>query len=65
MFVGKNPDGSIYGMWTNPQPNDADHPNVTEMPDDDPAIIAVLKRVIPQGDTVQSLKAQLVAKGVL
>ena len=40
MFVGRRPDGSVYGTWTCRQPDDADHPNVEELPDDHPEVLA-------------------------
>jgi len=48
MFVGRRPDGSIYGTWTCRQPDDGDHPNVEELPDDHPEVVEFMKRVPTQ-----------------
>lgn len=45
MFVGYRNDGTVYGMWTCPQPNDADHQNVTELPDDHPDVLAFQQKM--------------------
>lgn len=44
MFIGRNPDGSIYGTWTCPQPKDANHPLMEEVPDTHPDVVAFLSR---------------------
>ena len=48
MFIGRRLDGSVYGMWTSPQPDDADHPNIEEVQDDHPDVVAFVNR--PQLD---------------
>ena len=54
MFVGRLPDGTIYGLWTSPQPADADHPGMEELPDDHPDVIAFLNRPsTTQGKTLE------------
>jgi hypothetical protein len=40
MFIGRNPDGTIYGVWTSRQPADKDHPGLEEVPDDHPDVLA-------------------------
>ena len=47
MFVGRRPDGTIYGTWTSRQPQDADHLNVVEEPDNHPDVVAFQNRPIP------------------
>jgi len=47
MFIGRRPDGTIYGAWMCPQPNDADHPRIEELPDDHPEVVAFVNR--PKG----------------
>lgn len=42
MIVGRRADRSIYGAWATKQPNDADHPNIEELPDNDPEVVAFL-----------------------
>ena len=42
MFIGRRKDGSIYGSWTERQPDDADHPGQEEVADDDKELIAFL-----------------------
>lgn len=40
MFIGRRADGSIYGAWSVPQPDDADHPGQEEVADDLPELVA-------------------------
>jgi hypothetical protein len=40
MFIGRKPDGSIYGTWTCKQPDDAGHLGIEEVDDDNPALLA-------------------------
>ena len=40
MFIGRRPDGSIWGTFTSAQPNDDDHPGMEEVADDHPDVIA-------------------------
>lgn len=40
MFVGRKENGDIYGTWTTRPADDTDHPNVTELDDLHPDIIA-------------------------
>jgi len=47
MFVGRRPDGSIYGTWTSRQPDDADHPGMEELPDNHPDVVAFVNRPQP------------------
>lgn len=47
MFTGRLKDGTIYGVWSVAQPDDADHPNITEVKDDDPDVLAFLNRPLP------------------
>jgi len=42
MWIGRRLDGSIYGVWSQKQPTDADHPRVEEVPDDHPDLVAFL-----------------------
>ena len=58
MFVGRK-NGVIYGAWSIPQPNDADHAGILELPDDHPDVVAFLapKPVIP--DPIDELRAAL------
>jgi hypothetical protein len=39
-FIGRRLDNSIYGVWSVPQPNDADHPRVEEVAEDHPDLVA-------------------------
>lgn len=48
MFVGRRPDGSVYGMWTCRQPEDEHHPNIEELPDDHADVVAFMTRPSPQ-----------------
>lgn len=40
MFIGRRPDGSIYGTWTSRQADDAAHPGQEEVADDLPELVA-------------------------
>lgn len=64
MYIGRRPDGSIYGTWTQRQPEDADHPGMEEVPDDHPEVIAFVTRQRPGGQrkTVEERLAALEAK---
>ena len=47
MFVGLNSGGTIYGIWTCRQPDDADHPRIEALPDNHPDVVAFLNRPQP------------------
>lgn len=57
MFIGRKPDGTIYGAWTSKQPNDKDHPGIEEVADDHPDLVAFLNRPMP---VARSVAAELV-----
>jgi len=62
MFVGRRPDGSIYGTWTSRQPDDADHPGMEELPDNHPDVVAFVNRPQPVAvDKVAALEARIAA----
>lgn len=65
MFIGRNQSGEIYGVWTSKQPNDADHPRMEEVADDDPELRAFLapKPVAP--DPIDELRAAMKADPTL
>ena len=42
MYIGRNLDNSLYGVWTSPQPNDADHPRIEEVSATHPDVVAFL-----------------------
>lgn len=44
MYIGRRPDGSIYGAWTSKQPEDTNHPNMEVVPDDHPDLVAFRQR---------------------
>ncbi len=44
MFIGRRPDGTIYGSWTSKQPLDADHPGIEEVSDTHPDYLAYASR---------------------
>lgn len=54
MFIGRRQDGSIYGTWTCPQPHDAHHPNIEDVPDNHPDVVAFQNR--PITDTKAALR---------
>ena len=63
MFVGRRPDGSVYGTWTCKQPHDEDHQRIEEVPDDHPDVIAFINRPRPlAGKTIEERVAALEAK---
>lgn len=58
MFIGRRPDGSIYGTWSSPQPKDEFHPGVEEVHDDHPDLVAFTTRDMPVVvDTATRIKA--------
>ncbi len=59
MYIGRRPDGSIYGSWACPQHEDADHPNLSEVKDDDTELLAFLRtdRPVPVDETKLKLDA--------
>lgn len=67
MFIGRRPDGTIYGCWTSEQPQDVDHPGIEEVVDDLPELVAFLSPKPPAQKKIQNgdLAAVLVAKGLL
>ena len=44
MFIGRRPDGSIYGTWMCRQPDDEYHLGMEELPDDHPDVVAFVNR---------------------
>ena len=44
MFIGRRADGTIYGVWSTKQPDDFNHQNIEEVPDDHPDLVAFLER---------------------
>lgn len=46
MFIGRRPDGTLYGAWTSRQPNDADHPGMEEVGEDHPDLVAFQNRPV-------------------
>ena len=62
MWVRRLPSGQIYGTWTCRQPNDADHLNIEELPDDHPEVVAYVNRPLPtRVDKVAALEARITA----
>ena len=47
MFIGRRPDGTIYGAWTSKQPNDEFHTGIEELSDNHPDVIAFINRPLP------------------
>lgn len=47
MWIGRKPNGEIYGAWTSKQPEDADHPGLEEVADTHPDLVAFQKRPAP------------------
>ena len=72
-FIGRRNDGTIYGLWSQPQPNDEAHPGIEEVPSTNPELIeflkprttpapvskAILDAVLSDPSVPQSLKALL------
>jgi len=42
MFIGRRPDGTIYGSWTVRQKDDEFHPGLEEVEDNDPELLEFL-----------------------
>lgn len=40
MWIGRRLDNSIYGVWSQKQPTDADHPRMEEVADNHPDVVA-------------------------
>jgi len=70
MFIGRKPNGDIYGAWTVHQPDDADHPGQKEVPDDDPDLLAFLAPKPPKDETdlnsnQKDIRAAVLAAAIL
>lgn len=52
MFIGRRPDGTVYGVFMARQVNDADHPGMEEVSDTHPDVIAFRNRRRPSQDIV-------------
>jgi hypothetical protein len=66
IYVGRRFDGSIYGIWRNKQPEDASHPNISQLDENDPEVRAFTSRpadvvVDPRDTKLSALEARLVA----
>lgn len=48
MFIGRRDDGSIYGCWTVPQPADANHLRLEEVPENHPDLIEFINLPLPR-----------------
>ena len=59
MFIGRRPDGTIYGAWTVKQPQDADHLGMEEVAEDHPDLVAFRNRPQPAAKDVVDLIAGL------
>jgi hypothetical protein len=64
IYVGKRFDGSIYGVWRNKQLDDASHPNMSQMEENDPAVLAFVARppivvADPRDTQIAALEARL------
>lgn len=64
MFVGRRSDGSIYGMWTVPQPDDEFHTGIEELADDHTDVAAFTQStftasVDPRDTKLADLQARL------
>jgi hypothetical protein len=47
MYIGRRPDGTIYGSWTCRQANDDDHLGIEEVVDDHPDLLAFTMSMRP------------------
>lgn len=65
MFIGRRPDGSIYGAWTSLQPNDEDHTRMEEVADDHPDLLVFLTPKPPAGRIQDPLEVLLIKKGII
>lgn len=64
MFVGRNPDGTIYGLWTCPQPDDKNHQNIEELSDDHPDVVTFLNQPKAKSDKQSKLEVLLASANV-
>lgn len=53
-FVGRRADGSVYGVWSSRQPQDADHPNIEEVPDDHQDVVVFLNRQSSHNEVIDA-----------
>jgi len=59
MFIGRRPDGTIYGSWTCRQPQDTDHLGMEEVADDHPDLVAFINRPLPAAKDIVDQIAEL------
>ncbi len=59
MWIGRNLDGSVYGLWTTKQPRDADHPRLEEVDETHPDVMAFRSR--PRPVRTNTLEARVTA----
>lgn len=60
MFIGRRPDGSIYGTWTVRQADDADHPGQEEVASDHPDVLFFIAER-SRAQTADELEAAVLA----
>ena len=46
-FIGRKSNGTVYGVWTQRQPDDPDHANLEEVEEDHPDVVAFRTRPMP------------------
>lgn len=66
MWIGRNTDGSIYGLWASKQVDDEFHTRMEEVPENHPDVVAFHNRprsvvVDPRDTKIAELEARLVA----
>ena len=66
MFIGRLPDGTVYGAWANAQANDKDHIGLEEVASDHPDYVAfmALASVVkpdPRAAKIAELESRIVA----
>lgn len=52
MFIGRRPDGTVYGAWSMKQANDESHPGLEEVAHDHPDLLAFRDRPRRQPKTL-------------
>ena len=64
MYIGKREDGTVYGLWLQPQPNDEFHTGIEKVTDDHPDVLAFKNRprpvyIDPRDTKIAELEARL------
>lgn len=60
MFIGRRPDGTVYGVWTVEQKSDEFHPGLENVDDNHPDVISFINRIPEKPvDEITTLKERV------